>query len=82
MKGKGEPVKCAASDQAGLQSRKCTAQAQPDFVEDSSDDSGDEFMKAEQDKVAKLLLKLGKKASTVYDINISTGTCLRKEKLP
>ena len=39
-------------------------------------------MKAEQDKVAKLLLKLGKKASTVYDINISTGTCLRKEKLP
>ena len=39
-------------------------------------------MKAEQDKVAKLLLKLAKKASTVYDINIFTGTCLRKEKLP
>ena len=82
MKGKGEPVKCAASDQTGLQSRKCTAQAQPDFVEDSSGDSGDEFTKAEQDKVGKLLLKLGKKASTVYDINIFTGTCLRKEKLP
>ena len=51
-------MKCAASDQADLQSRKRKAQAQPDFVEDSSDDSGDEFMKAEQDKVAKLLLKL------------------------
>ena len=74
-------MKCAASDQADLQSRKHKAQAQPDFVEDSSDDSGDN-MKAEQDKVAKLLLKLAKKASTVYDINIFTGTCLRKEKLP
>ncbi|CAH3159128.1 unnamed protein product, partial [Porites lobata] len=64
VKGKGEPMKCAASDQADLQSRKRKAQAQPDFVEDSSEDSGDEFMKAEQDKVAKLLSKLGKKAST------------------
>ena len=82
MKGKREPMKCAASDQADLQSRKRKARAQPDFVEDSSDDSGDEFVKAEQDKVVKLLLKLGKKASTVYDINIFTGTCLRKEKLP